>query len=215
MAQNDYIAPECKKDSFHCPLCNVYSHQIWMDAKTNEHFSKHINGLDLSFCAHCKKCSYWIDKKLIFPKTVTAPLAHKDMPASVKEYYDEARQISNDSPRASAALLRIAAKKLCEFLGEKNEPDLYKAIGKLKKKGLSNQVIQSLDTVRIVGNEGGAHEGLIDLTNKDNEEVVNKLFWLVNYIVEKVITEPTEVNDMFISMPEGKKQSVKERDEEQ
>lgn len=46
-------------------------------------------------------------------------------------------------------------------------------------------VIKSLDTVRIVGNEGGAHEGQIDLTGKDNQEIVNTLFWLVNFIVEK------------------------------
>ena len=42
---------------------------------------------------------------MIYPKKLIAPLAHCDMPAPVKELYEEARQISNDSPRAAAALL--------------------------------------------------------------------------------------------------------------
>ena len=49
------------------------------------------------------------------------------MPYSVVRYYKEARQIAEDSPRA-AALLRLAAKKLCEELGD-TEQNLNRAIG--------------------------------------------------------------------------------------
>ena len=133
------------------------------------------------------------------------------MPKTVIEYYDEAREVSAVSARAAAALLRVAAKKLCESLGE-NEPNLNSAIGKLSKKGLPENVIQSLDTVRIVGNEGGAHEGQIDLTGTDNKEIVDKLFWLINFIVEKTITKPKEIKNLFASMPEDKKQGVAIRD---
>ena len=169
--------------------------------------------LKVAICAHCRNLSFWINKQLVFPQKITAPLAHEDIPKPVLEYYDEAREVSASSPRAAAALLRLAAKKLCESLGEE-ESNLYCAIGKLREKGLPQSVIQSLDTVRIVGNEGGAHEGQIDLTGEDNKEIVSRLFWLINFIVEKTITEPKEVQDMFSSLPEDKRQGVEDRDKQ-
>ena len=148
---------------------------------------------------------------MVYPSNTTAPLAASDMPLSVREYYEEARSIASFSPRAAAALLRLAAKKLCEELGE-TDRDLFRAIGNLKKKGLPENVIRSLDTVRIVGNEGGAHEGQIDLTNKDNTEVVNRLFKLINFIVEKTITDPKEIEEAFGTLPENKRNAVADRD---
>ena len=76
-------------------------------------------------------------------------------------------------------------------------------------------MIQSLDAVRIVGNEGGAHEGQIDLTGEDNKDLVNGLFRLVNFIVEKTITEPDEIKDMFSSLPENQRQAAERRDNQQ
>ena len=166
----------------------------------------------VSQCQRCDQFSYWIDKRLVYPKILTNPPPHGDMPYSVVGYYNEARQIAGDSPRAAAALLRLAAKKLCEELGE-TERNLNRAIGNLKKKGLSESVIQSLDSLRITGNEGGAHEGQIDLSGEDNKPLVEKLFWLLNFIVEKTIAEPRNIEETFHSMPEGQKQSVKARDE--
>ena len=168
----------------------------------------------VSRCQICKNYSYWIQEKLIYPAKITAPLAHKDMPGGVQEYYNEARTVSVHSSRAAAALLRIAAKKLCEELGEQ-ESNLYRAIGNLSKRGLPQAVIRSLDTVRIVGNEGGAHEGQIDLTGEDNQEIVNRLFWLINFIVEKTITEPAEVEDIFSSLPKNQKEAAERRDNQQ
>ena len=224
VSQKYYVAPAFRKSAFHCPLCNVYANQIWLYCyHYNEVFSSsdgrgalvsfdnQISQLEVAYCAHCQKFSFWIDQKLAYPPQITAPHAHKDMPESVLEYYNEARDISAGSPRAAAALLRIAAKKLCEYL-EEFERNLNRAIGNLSKKGLPESVIKSLDTVRIIGNEGGAHEGQIDLTGEDNKQVVDKLFWLINFIVEKTITDPQEVDNMFASLPEDKKQGVEDRD---
>ena len=162
----------------------------------------------VSRCVCCRQFSYWISGKLVYPKILTNPPPRGDMPDSVVGYYNEARQIAGDSPRAAAALLRLAAKKLCE-----TEQNLNRAIGNLKKKGLSESVIQSLDSLRITGNEGGAHEGQIDLSGEDNKPLVEKLFCLLNFIVEKTIAEPRNIEETFHSMPEGQKQSVKDRDE--
>ena len=212
MNQEKYVAPGHWKIAFHCPRCNVHANQRWYRTFIHESGkSSEIGALKVAYCSHCAKFSFWIDGRLVYPRQITAPLAHGDMPESVLEYYNEAREVSVSSPRAAAALLRLAAKKLCESLGE-NDPNLNRAIGNLHKRGLSQSVIQSLDTVRIVGNEGGAHEGQIDLTGEDSKEVVDKLFWLVNFIIEKTITEPKEVQGMFSALPEDKKQGVEDRD---
>ena len=233
--QENYIAPEFRKEAVHCPRCNVYAHQTWHSAYTSGVISGEITTLKpalpavallstsgaaytfvetlkLTLCSHCGELSFWIREKLVDPPKITAPLAHQDMPTSVSEYYNEAREISASSPRAAAALLRIAAKKLCESLGE-NESNLNRAIGNLSRKGLPQAVIMSLDTVRIVGNEGGAHEGQIDLTGEDNREIVDRLFRLINFIVEKTITEPRVIESTFGSLPENKRQAAEKRDE--
>ena len=241
--QENYIAPELGKEAFHCPRCNVYAHQTWHSAYISGVISvisvisgeittlkpapalleevslsdsdaayTFVETLKLTLCSHCGELSFWIREKLVDPPKITAPLAHQDMPTSVSEYYNEAREISASSPRAAAALLRIAVKKLCESLGE-NESNLNRAIGNLNRKGLPRDVIMSLDTVRIVGNEGGAHEGQIDLTGEDNREIVDRLFRLINFIVEKTITEPRVIENTFGSLPENKRQAAEKRDE--
>jgi len=211
MSQGKYVAPEYERTAFHCPLCNVYADQSWSIPYLD---NAPLHMLRIAICAHCRDLSFWINEQLVFPHKITAPLAHEDMPKPVLEYYDEARKVSVSSPRAAATLLRLAAKKLCESLGEK-EPGLYLSIVKLGRKGLLPQsVIQSLHTVRIVGNEGGAHEGQIDLTGKDNKELVDKLFWLINFIVEKTITEPKEVQNTFSSLPKDKRQGVEDGDKQ-
>ena len=214
MKQGEYVAPELEKRAFNCPRCNAYAHQNWkgvfQDTGGGGYFKMDI--LRIATCAHCRQFSLWIEDKLLYPARITAPLAHKDMTKEVLEYYNEAREISVSSPRSAAALLRLAAKKLCESLGE-HETNLNLAIGNLNKKGLPESVIKSLDTVRIVGNEGGAHEGQIDLTGEDNKEIVDKLFRLVNFIVEKTITEPEEVKNMFAALPKDKKAATEKRDE--
>ncbi len=214
MDQGDYVAPKFLEDAFCCPHCNAFSHQSWPSVyySVSSGGFLELDDLAISICARCERFSYWIKGRLIFPQQITAPLPHGDMPKSVLEYYNEAREVSVSSPRAAAALLRIAAKKLCEDLGE-DESNLNQAIGNLNKKGLPETVIMSLDTVRIVGNEGGAHEGQIDLTGKDNEEIVNRLFWLINFIVQKTITEPAKIEETFFSLPEDKKKGVAIRDD--
>lgn len=215
-----YTPPAFRENAFHCPHCNVFSHQYWSVAQfvpKSRHDSRrivvpaNIPGLSVAHCEHCKKYSLWEHGAIVYPPHTRAPVATEDMPASVRKYYDEARSIASRSPRSAAALLRLAAKKLCEELGE-HEQNLYCAIGNLEKRNLPKEVIQSLDTVRIVGNEAGAHEGQIDLTDKDNEDVVDRLFKLVNIIVEKTITEPNYIKETFGLLPEDKRKAIANRD---
>ena len=212
--QGKYIAPGYKKGAFNCPHCDTYAVQYWSVVHYESLYTRKLHEVDhfkMAKCSYCNKFSFWLDEKLIYPAKITAPRAHDDMPKSVSGFYNEAREISVSSPRAAAALLRTAIKKLCESLGE-NDPNLNSAIGKLHEKGLPQDAIDALDIVRITANEGGAHEGQIDLSGKDNKQIVDKLFWLVNFIIEKTITEPKAINNMFSSLPENKKQGVEQRD---
>lgn len=77
---------------------------------------------------------------------------------------------------------------------------------------MNKQIINSLDIVRIVANEGAAHAGEIDLTGKDGKEIVDKLFWLVNIIVEKIISEPNEIKKQFLKLPQSKLDGIENRD---
>lgn len=209
--ENNYKQPVFKDQNFHCPNCGVLAFQNWVYIGYLKNSFNYINELEAAFCQNCKKYHLWKEGKMIFPKKLTAPIPHIDMPASVNELYEEARNISNDSPRAAAALLRVSLEKLTEELGE-TQGNLSIRIGNLNKKGLPQKVIQSLDTVRIFANEGGSHAGEIDLTGEDNKEIVNSLFKLVNFIVEKTISENKQIDDIYEKIPQNKKDGIVNRD---
>ena len=92
------------------------------------------------------------------------------------------------------------------------EGNLNTRIGKLKSKGVTDDIIKALDVVRVFANEGGSHVGAIDLTGEDNSSIVNKLFILVNIITLNTITNPNLIKELHDDMPENKKQGIKDRD---
>ena len=145
---------------------------------------------------------------MVYPLVSSAPKPHKDMPASVKEIYDEARLVEPFSKRAAAALLRVSLEKLAEELGE-TEGSLHTRIAQLKKKGLSDEVIEALETVHITASEGGAHAGVIDLENRDNPNIVNTLFKIVNFIVKEVTADSAERKNLHDYVKKIKKRARK------
>lgn len=145
---------------------------------------------------------------MIFPDTGGAPMPNNDLPEEIKADYEEARTILNKSPRGAAALLRLCIQKLCKDLGESGK-DINKDIGNLVKKGLPIKVQQSLDIVRVIGNDA-VHPGQMDL--KDDVETATKLFVLTNFIAEVMITQPKEVEKLFNSLPKNKLDGIADRD---
>lgn len=145
---------------------------------------------------------------MVYPNKVTAPLPNVDLPDDIKVDFEEARQISNLSPKGAAALLRLVIQKICIHL-EQPGKDLNKDIGNLVKKGLSPKIQMALDVVRVVGN-GSVHPGQIDLN--DDPAVTAKLFELVNIIADTMISHPKEIEKLYGSLPEGKKAAIEKRD---
>lgn len=214
MSQN-YIAPEKELTSYTCPHCNTISQ---MD-KEQHRFDKDViasrsgtpsfkNRLTIHRCQCCGKKIIWIDDNYVYPDIIAVE-ANTDMPDSVKQLYDEAGLIYNKSPRAACALLRLAVDRLCNELGEKDR-DINKNIGALVEKGLPKSVQQALDVVRVVGNKA-VHPGVISF-DVDDEATAKMLMHLLNIIVQRMISEPKEIDLLYQGLPESVKESIEKRD---
>ncbi|MDP3662449.1 MAG: DUF4145 domain-containing protein [Nitrosomonas sp.] len=128
--------------------------------------------------------------------------------SQIKYDYLEAANILAESPRAAAALLRLALQKLCIQLNEKGE-NINEDIKSLVAKGLNPLVQKSLDALRITGNNA-VHPGEINLS--EEPERVTKLFELINFIASKMITEPREIEGFYSNLPAGALEAVERRD---
>ena len=164
--------------------------------------------LSFSQCNLCRKIAIWVDKKMVYPRVSLLPEPNEDMNDEIKELYKEASNIFRDSPRASAALLRLCIDKLCEQLGEK-EKNLNDKIKNLVKKGLDLRIQQALDYCRVIGNNA-LHPGQIDV--KENPEQVKNLFSVVNDIAQQMITYPREMNERYLSLPKDDLKKIEKRD---
>jgi hypothetical protein len=144
---------------------------------------------------------------MYFPDTGTAPYPNPEMPESVKRVYLEAASIQGKSSRGAAALLRLAVQILCKELGESGK-SINGDIASLVRKGLPSIVQQSLDIVRVTGNDA-VHPGQIDV---DDPETSNQLFRLLNIIVEYMIALPKQVSGIYTDLPKDKTDAIKKRD---
>lgn len=209
----EYILPEPWRGAFNCPQCHVYCRQHWYYLRGSEHnsgFGEQFNDdrFLVSNCENCKFPTIWHDDRMIFPVTGGAEPPNRDLGEEIISDYEEARSIVLRSPRGAAALLRLAIQKLCKKLGCPGK-DINADIQTLVIRGLPQKVQQALDSVRVIGNEA-VHPGSFDL--KDNPETAIKLFKLVNFIATKMITEPTEIDEIYGGLPPGKLDGIAQRD---
>jgi hypothetical protein len=130
------------------------------------------------------------------------------MPEEVLADFNEAREIVALSPRGAAALLRLCIQKICKNLGGEGK-NINSDIGFLVGKGLSVEVQRALDVVRVIGNNA-VHPGELDLD--DNVQIATSLFHLVNLIVDKMISEPKRISDLYKGLPEGALSAIEKRD---
>lgn len=145
---------------------------------------------------------------MIYPPVLVAPPPHPDLPTTPLATYEEARQVVGASPRAGAALIRLALQQLMPELGATSDK-LNIAVGHLVEKGLPRRVQQAMDAVRVVGNNA-VHPGQIDF--QDTPEAALALFDLVNLIVETMITQPRAVEELYNRLPQGALDAIDNRD---
>ncbi len=209
MSKAPFVPPKYYGSAFNCPQCHAYSNQVWGGAYALYQGSyTEIQGVDFSYCIHCGNNSIWGSELLIYPDASQAPLPNSDLPEEIKCDYEEARSIINRSPRGAAAILRLCIQKLCAHLGEIGK-NINKDIAELVKKGLNPKIQQSLDIVRVIGNEA-VHPGTIDI--KDNPQISVTLCHLINIIAEAMITQPKMISELYSELPTEKIEQIAQRD---
>lgn len=210
MTKIPYKAPQFNESSYNCPFCNAFARQIWNDTYYILMGSGYraLPEIKMCTCSHCTKNSFWHNEIMIFPNFQGIEPANQDLIQEIQSDYLEAAEILLRSPRGAAALLRLSIQKLCIQLGEKGK-DINTDIGNLVKRGLPAKVQESLDVLRVIGNEA-VHPGEMDL--RDDVEIASSLFRLVNFIAEKMITEPREIEEIYNKIPESKKEQISQRD---
>ena len=176
-----------------------------LEANLNQRFPKSIK---YAICKNCNDVTMWYDSQIIFPRDSSIPPPNPDLNEDISSIYNEAALIFQDSPRASAALLRLCVEMLCIQLGEV-KGNLFDRIGNLVKQGLSKQTKKALEVCRVVGNDA-VHPGMIDID--ENPDIVFTLFGLINYIAHEMITNPREIEELYSSLPEEKRNSIEQRD---
>ena len=195
-----------------------FAQQIWSlvgKQQADGHFQR-IVSFETSACEHCGEHTLWlmtaesdVSTRIVWPATSLGPRPCSELPEEVTSDFEEARAIVGSSPRGAAALLRLCVQKLCMELGEPGE-HLNADIGALVNRGLPEKIQQSLDTVRVVGNNA-VHPGELDL--RDDLDMALQLFELVNLIAEVMITQPKRVEALYDRvMSPGQKEQVEKRD---
>ncbi|MFD1357644.1 DUF4145 domain-containing protein [Fictibacillus halophilus] len=167
--------------------------------------------LDISICHDCTNYTIWENKKIIYPFESELPEAHGDMPEDVKGIYTEATQVYKHSPRAAAALLRLAIEIMIPQLEEYNikKAKINTMIGELVKQDIPQHVQQGLDAIRIYGNEG-IHPG--EIVINDDQETVQFLFELINLMVDELITRKKKIKSIYDKLPIDKIKGILNRD---
>jgi hypothetical protein len=172
------------------------------------HTSLGVDNLHLSRCYACAKIAVWVHDRLIFPTARSVDLPNPDLPPAVRTDYEEAARIVDQSPRGAAALLRLAIQKLCILVGEKGT-NINDDIASLVQKGLLPVVQQSLDALRVIGNEA-VHPGVMDLN--DDRDTAMELFALVNIIADQMISRPKQAQAVYAKLPQHKRDAIEKRD---
>lgn len=221
MQRSNYFPPVLGKGEYNCPHCNVYAKQFYghIHSLAQFHWTSLVDQQStfqdalpkewvVTRCQHCDGIALWHNENMIYPKELIAPPPNPDLAEHIKADYLEAAHILSDSPRAAAALLRLALQKLCVQLDEEGK-NINDDIKSLVSKGLNPLVQKSLDALRITGNNA-VHPGEINLT--EEPERVTKLFELINFIASKMITEPREIEGFYSELPPGALEAVERRD---
>lgn len=167
-----------------------------------------VQNVNISSCFNCKKQALWVQTEMVYPQYIDASPANPDMSADIRRDYEEACAILGYSPRGAAALARLSIQKLCKELGKPGK-NINDDIGALVADGLDKRIQQALDVVRVVGNQA-VHPGQIDL--RDDRSTAEMLLRLVNMIIDRLVSEPKHILELYNNLPEGALKGIEDRD---
>lgn len=185
----------------------ILTRRPFLLSKSTSEFSTPLHNLNVSRCYNCEEIAIWLGEGMVWPNRGSVPHPNADIPHDALCDYEEAAEIVDKSPRGAAALLRLAIQKICISLGGRGH--LNDDISMLVEQGLDKRVQQSLDVVRVVGNNA-VHPG--ELNIGDNRSVADNLFGLVNLIVDITISQPKHVAQLYDGLPENARTAIEKRD---
>ncbi len=137
---------------------------------------------------------------MLYPQTGEAPPPHPDMPPAIRELYEEARGVLPASPRASAALLRVALEGLLEE-AEYEKGRLADRLKRAHEEGkLTTQTYKLAGVLRLAGNAAAHYElWKIDPSQgqgQEDREMILALFEFLNEVTEELIAKPKRLEEM-------------------
>ena len=208
--------PGEKKNAYICPHCNTMAQQLWVylnSEETNVGISFREGDFDMyqgencaiSTCVNCKKNLIWVNGEIDMPikhiDEEMCPPANFDMPNDVKDIYNQARIVGEDSPVSAVILLRKALELLLKNHLVTEGKNLADRIDFLINSGvLPSNILVGMDMLRVTGNDA-VHEEIIDF---DDGETAGVLFYLFNIIIDRTITETKKIEKMHGKLPKGK-----------
>lgn len=149
-----------------CPHCNKGIHEHFSYGEIGKDESGNWYTLSMT-CPECEKLIIKLlseryfnhggmmvpqrTESLVHPKKSNFPSAPKEVPQAIAKDYDEACQVFNDSPRASAALSRRCLQALLIETHPEEKTELSHLID-IAMKELPQYLSQDIDAVRNIGN---------------------------------------------------------------
>jgi hypothetical protein len=205
-----YVPPEFNAASFTCPHCEALAQMVWAQPLQGGDGSWHAARCQVRDCA---RVSWWHQlggdpPAMKWPSATVGPIAHGDMPEEARDLYDEARDIAGRSPRAAAALLRVALQSIVDELRPGSD-SLDKKIGGLVAAGLSPEVQRAMDALRIIGNNA-VHPSEVRL--HEDQSSLTALFQLLNVIIEQTVGRQRMIDAMYSALPDTARAAIERRD---
>jgi hypothetical protein len=180
---------------------------VFLSSERKDPYSFLVYNLEVSRCDSCNDIAVWLSDKIVYPPSGPSGVAAQDMPSVVQSLFDEAGAVFATSPRAAAAILRLALQHLLKELGQTGK-DINADINSLIDLGLDADIAKQMHALRIIGNES-VHPGQIDVN--DEPYIAEALFDVLNQIVEQMITRPRKREELWKRLPEGKRKQVEDR----
>lgn len=205
------IPPTYGLASFNCPHCLALAHQRWYADAFGRIGSERLEVKNCAFgqCTCCGQITVWWNHSLIFPPTIGAPQLIPDCPENVRKIAEEARAVYNTSPRAAAAILRLALQVFMKETLALPGSNINSEIAELVKQGrITSRIQKAMDILRVIGNNA-VHPGQIDF--EEDTQVAFSLFGLLNLIVEETITRDKHIDALYENLPPSIKNQIEER----
>lgn len=226
--------PGLRKPRFTCPTCDAYAHHVWGDilVQKNNRPTTHLqitmkSGSPISRwmaaqCASCNDWSVWFDDTMVHPAGRVGPPPHLDMPAEVRDLYEEASSVGETSRRAAAALARAVVEQLLKHL-DPQAPKKAKLDARIERirDQVSTSLGQMLDVVRATGNsslhgdETPTDLVVILLDDQEGAEMLELLLETANDLVDEMITRPRRKSELWDKLSPGIKASIQSKSQTQ